>query len=87
MLLLTRLVPSTVVRTRRETDHVSSLPQEWRRILSWQRRHRLLVARLTFLLALTFLIAVVGTVAIYFLERHAPGTEINTAFDAFYLTA
>ena len=63
-----------------------SLPQEWRRILSWQQRHRLLAARITFLVALTSLVAFVGTVAIYFLERHAPGTEIKTVFDAFYFT-
>jgi hypothetical protein len=65
---------------------VFSLPQEWRRILAWGQRHRLLVARFTFLVALTSLVALVGTVAIYFLERHAPGTEIKTVFDAFYFT-
>ncbi|HEX2434765.1 MAG TPA: hypothetical protein VHI55_12530, partial [Gaiellaceae bacterium] len=64
-----------------------SLPQEWRRtFFSWQQRHRLLVARFTFLVAITSLVALVGTVAIYFLERHAPGTEIKTVFDAFYFT-
>ncbi len=52
-------------------------------MFSWKQRHRLLVARFTFLAALTSL---VGTVAIYFLERHAPGTEIKTVFDAFYFT-
>jgi hypothetical protein len=62
------------------------LPHEWRRILSWQQRHRLLVARFTFLLTLTFLVGLVGSVAIYFLERHASGTEVKTAFDAFYFT-
>jgi hypothetical protein len=62
------------------------LPQEWRRTLSWQRRHRLLVTRLAFLLTLTLLVALVGTVAVYFLERHAQGTEITTVFDAFYFT-
>jgi Ion channel len=66
---------------------VFSLPQEWRRtFFSWQQRHRLLVARFTFLVALTSLVALVGTVAIYFLERHAPGTEIKTVFDALYFT-
>ena len=40
-----------------------SLPQEWRRtFFSWQQRHRLLVARFTFLVALTSLVALVGTV-------------------------
>jgi voltage-gated potassium channel len=59
---------------------------EWRRILSWQRRHRLLVARITFLAGLTSVVALFGTVAIYFLERNAAGTEITTVFDAFYFT-
>ena len=63
-----------------------SLPQEWRRILAWGPRHRLLVARFTFLVALTSLIALIGTVAIYFLERSARGTEVTTVFDAFYFT-
>jgi hypothetical protein len=65
---------------------VFSLPQEWRRTFSWHERHRLLVARFTLLVALTSLVALVGTAAIYFLERHAPGTEIKTVFDAFYFT-
>ena len=55
-------------------------------MLTWQERHRLLVARLAFLVALTCLVALVGTVATYFLERHAPDTEIRTVFDAFYFT-
>ncbi|HET8873831.1 MAG TPA: ion channel [Gaiellaceae bacterium] len=63
-----------------------SLPQEWRRILTWGQRHRLLVARFTFIVALTSFVALVGTVAIYFLERRARGTEITTVFDAFYFT-
>jgi voltage-gated potassium channel len=65
---------------------VFSVPAEWRRILGWQERHRLLLARLGFLIAATFLIALVGTVAVYFLERHAPDTEIQTPWDAFYFT-
>ena len=32
------------------------------------------------------MLALVGTVAIYFLERSARGTEITTVFDAFYFT-
>ena len=35
-----------IVRIRRDTAPVSSLPQEWHRIFSLQQRHRLLVARL-----------------------------------------
>jgi len=56
-------------------------------MLWWQDRHRVLVSRLSLLFALTLLVAVVGTVATYFLERHAPETEVRTVFDAFYFTA
>ena len=64
-----------------------SLPQEWRHtFFSWQQRHRLLVVRFTILVGLTSLVAFGGTVAIYFLERHAEETEVKTVFDAFYFT-
>ena len=52
-------------------------------MLSWQERHRVLVSRLALLLGLTALVAIVGTVATYFLERNAPETEVKTIFDAF----
>ena len=55
-------------------------------MLWWQDRHRVLVSRLSLLFALTLLVAVVGTVATYFLERHAPETEVKSLFDAFYFT-
>jgi len=55
-------------------------------MLSWQERHRVLVSRLTLLFALTSVIAILGTVATYFLERNAPETEVKTIFDAFYFT-
>jgi drug/metabolite transporter (DMT)-like permease len=55
-------------------------------MLTWQARHRLLGARLMFLVALTLLIALCGSVAVYFLERHARETEIRTLWDAFYFT-
>ena len=46
----------------------------------------MLVSRLTLLFGLTALVAIVGTVATYFLERNAPETEVKTIFDAFYFT-
>ena len=55
-------------------------------MLTWQQRHRVLVSRLTLLFAATFVVTVIGTVATYFLERHAPETEVKTVFDAFYFT-
>jgi hypothetical protein len=55
-------------------------------MLSWQQRHRVLVSRLALLFAATAMVAVVGTAATYFLERHARETEFKTVFDAFYFT-
>ncbi len=46
----------------------------------------MLAARLGFLVVITFAIALAGTVAVYFLERDAPDTEITTVWDAFYFT-
>src|SRR5215472_18960828 len=80
------LCPERSSDTRRKTEQVFSFPQEWRRMLSWQQRHRVLASRLSLLFGLTALVAVIGTVATYFLERHAPETEVRTVFDAFYFT-
>ena len=55
-------------------------------MLTWQERHRVLVSRLSLLFGLTAVVALVGTVATYFLERHAPETEVKSVFDAFYFT-
>jgi hypothetical protein len=54
--------------------------------LSWEERHRTLLKRLGIVLAATLLLDLVGTVAIYLLERHVKGTEIRTVFDAFFFT-
>ena len=42
---------------------------ELRRIMSWEDRHRLLVSRLAFVLALTAVVDVIGTVLVYATER------------------
>jgi hypothetical protein len=74
------------VRGRWDTDQVGRITDEWSRLLTWQDRHRTLVARLSFLIALTFVIDVVATAGVYFLERKAAGTEVKTVFDAFFFT-
>jgi hypothetical protein len=60
--------------------------EELRRIGRWEERHRRLVARLLLVLALTVAIDAIGTIAIYFLERHAHGGDIHNLFDAFFFT-
>jgi hypothetical protein len=60
--------------------------EELRRIRTWQERHRRLVARLSFLFVLTAIVDAIGTVLVYFFERHADGTEVKTWWDALFFT-
>ena len=60
--------------------------EELRRISTWEERHRRLLARLALVLATTVVVDAIGTVAIFFLERHAHGTEIRTFGDALFFT-
>jgi ion channel len=62
------------------------MPEEWRRILSWEARHRRLVDRLTFVITATLVVDLLATVGIYFLERHASGTEVKSFGDALFFT-
>ena len=59
---------------------------ELRLIASWGDRHRLLIARLSFVAILTLGVDALGTVAVYFTERHAPHSEITTLGDALFFT-
>ena len=60
--------------------------EEWGRILSWEGRHRRLMARLAFVVVATIVIDALGTVAVYFAERHASGTEVKSFADALFFT-
>ena len=62
------------------------LSEEIRRLSVWEERHRRLLARLMLVLVTTVLIDAIGSVAIYFLERHAHGTEIRSFGDALFFT-
>jgi hypothetical protein len=77
---------ATLVRGRCETDRVAMIGEELSRIASWGDRHRLLVARLSIVLLATLVVDVLGTVAIYFAERDAPGTDITSFGDALFFT-
>jgi hypothetical protein len=59
---------------------------ELHRIGDWEDRHRRLLARLLLVLAATAAIDVVGTLAIFFLERGTAGGDIHNLFDAFFFT-
>jgi hypothetical protein len=62
------------------------LSEEIVRLASWEERHRRLLARLIIVLLATALIDAIGSVAVYFLERHAKGTEIQSFGDALFFT-
>jgi Ion channel len=65
---------------------MGAMGDEVGRLTDWQERHRRLLARLVLLLCVTLVLDAVGTVAIYFLERGAKGTEIKTFGDALFFT-
>jgi len=60
--------------------------QELAQITTWGERHRRLIARLVLVLIATLVVDAIGSVAIYFLERHARGTEITSFGDAAFFT-
>lgn len=60
--------------------------EELARLGRWEERHRRLFSRLLVVLLATAVIDVLGTIAIYFLERHAKDSDIHTLFDAFFFT-
>ncbi len=65
---------------------MSVIRRELSGFVSWEERHRRLLARLSIVLAATVVVDVLGTVAIYFAERHAPSTEITSFGDALFFT-
>jgi hypothetical protein len=60
--------------------------EEVARLLRWEERHRRLIARLALVLLATVVIDAVGSVLVYFLERHAKQTEIASFGDAVFFT-
>lgn len=65
---------------------MSAIGQELARLGRFEERHRRLCARLFLVVAATVVLDAVGTVAVYFLERHAKGTEIKSFGDAVFFT-
>jgi hypothetical protein len=66
---------------------VTAIREELVRLWGWEERHRRLVARLGIVLLATAVVDAVGTVAVYYAERHAKGTQITTFGDAAFFTA
>jgi hypothetical protein len=65
---------------------MGAIREEFDRIFSWEGHHRSLLARLAIVLSLTALLDLFGSIATYFAERHAAGTEITSFGDALFFT-
>jgi hypothetical protein len=63
---------------------VTSFGAELRDLFSFEHRHRRLLRRLALVLVLTAVVDACGTVAIYFFERHAFGTQVRTLGDSLF---
>jgi hypothetical protein len=77
-------VAADAVRARR--DDPVMIGSELGRWLTWGDHHRRLVGRLAIVLGLTTIVDAIGTVAVYFFERHASGTDIHSVGDALFFT-
>ena len=60
--------------------------EELGRLLTWEERHRRLVARISLALGLTLAFDVAGAILTFFFERHAQGTDIHSFGDAFFFS-
>lgn len=60
--------------------------EEWKQLMTYERRHARLLGRLGLVVVLTAIVDAFGTMAIYFAERHADGTEITSMGDALFFT-
>ena len=65
---------------------MSAIGEELRRLTTLEERHRRLFARLALVVAATVAVDVAGTVAMYFLERHAHQTEVKSFGQALFFT-
>jgi hypothetical protein len=62
------------------------LREELARLMSWEDRHRRLLARLVLAIGLTVVVALVGGAVMCVLESGKNGSEIHNYWDAFFFT-
>ncbi|MDX6512497.1 MAG: hypothetical protein QOE36_2001 [Gaiellaceae bacterium] len=55
-------------------------------VLGWSARHKRVAGRVGLVFVATLVVDALGTIAIYFFERHGHGTEIHTLGDALFFT-
>lgn len=63
-----------------------AIREELGRLLSYQERHRRVLARLGLIVIATAIIDLLAALAMYLLERHTQGTEIKTFGQAAFFT-
>ena len=55
-------------------------------IMGWSARHKRVAGRVGLVFVATLVVDAFGTIAMYFFERHAHGTEIHTLGDALFFS-
>ena len=65
---------------------MGAIREELTRLCTWEERHRRLFGRLGLVVLATLVVGAVGTVVVYYAERHTKGTEITTLGDAAFFT-
>ena len=65
---------------------MTMVPEELKRLMTWEERHRRLFSRLLLVLALTIVVDAIGTVLVYAFERNVRQSDIHSFFDAFFFT-
>jgi hypothetical protein len=60
--------------------------EELRRLVTWEERHRRLVARLLIAIGLSLVVDLVGAVLVWHFERHATGTDVRTYWQAVFFS-
>jgi hypothetical protein len=74
------------VRTCCDDPPVGAFREELGRLVVYEERHRRLLARLGLVVVASVIVDVLGTVAVYYSERHAHGTEVKTWGDALFFS-
>jgi len=68
------------------THRRGAIREELHRWVTWQDRHRRLLARIVIVIALTVVVDVVASFLMWVFERNAAGTEIHGLGEAFFFS-
>jgi hypothetical protein len=75
--------------TAAATQHAhrgGAIREELHSWVTWEDRHRRLLARIVIVIALTILVDVVASFLMWVFERHAAGTDIHGLGEAFFFS-